>query len=196
MKKMFLALAATLSMAACSTYEVTPTGHTMKTTTDYMEVITKHSANVRRYSGFYNIFDMEATAITSDVAQAQLEQSSMLYQWEESRFAEEKGKFEARLSKETEFFLSFYTPDRKQDDLMKKTTIWKLFLDVDGKRYEGKATKLKLQMVEIEGLYPYHNRFYTPYSVIFPVSMRSIEGKPMKFTLTGAVGAGVMDFNP
>lgn len=194
MKKFFV-LSAFL-FTACASYEVTPTGHTMKTTTDYMGVITKHSDSVRRYSGFYNILDMEATIITSEVAQAQLEQSSMLYQWEESRFNEEKAKFETRLNKESEIFLSFYTPERKNDDLFKKNTIWKIFLDVDGKRFEGRATKLKLQLVEIEGLYPYHNRFYTPYSIIFPVPMRTIEGKPMKLTVTGAVGAGVMEFKP
>lgn len=193
--KKILVLSALL-FTACASYEVTPAGHTMKTTTDYMEVITKHSDNVRRYSGFYNILDMESTVITSEVAQAQLEQSSMLYQWDEVRFNEEKAKFEARLNREAEIFLSFYTPERKNDDLSKNKTIWKIFLDVDGKRYEGKATKLKLQLVEIEGLYPYHNRFYTPYSLIFPVPMRSIEGKPMKLTITGAVGAGVMEFKP
>ncbi|KYG66014.1 hypothetical protein AZI86_02795 [Bdellovibrio bacteriovorus] len=194
MKKILVSFA--LFFTACASYEVTPTGHTMKTTTDYMGVITKHSDSVRRYSGFYNILDMESTIITSQVAQAQLEQSAMLYQWDEARFAEEKAKFETRLNRESEIFLSFYTPDRKNDDLFKKNTIWKIFLDVEGKRYEGRATKLKLQLVEIEGLYPYHNRFYTPYSIIFPVPMRSIEDKPIKLTVTGAVGAGVMEFKP
>ncbi|KHD89566.1 MAG: hypothetical protein OM95_03010 [Bdellovibrio sp. ArHS] len=186
-----------LFLSACaSTYEVTPAGHTIKTKDDYMEVIEKHSDQVRKYTGFYNTLDFQATVITSAVAKAQLEQSNMLYQWDETRFAEEKNKFENRLSKEAEVFLSFYTPERKNDDLSKTSTIWKIFLDVDGRRYEGKAKKIKLQLVEVEGLYPYHNRFYTPYSVIFPVPMRSIEGKPMKMTVTGAVGSGVLNFNP
>ncbi len=60
----------------------------------------------------------------------------------------------------------------------------------------AKLKKIKLPLVEIEGLYPFHNRFYTPYSVIFPVPMRSIEGRPMKMTLTGAVGSGVLEFKP
>lgn len=185
-----------LVLTACASYEVTPSGHTVKTTGEYIPVIEKNSDKIRRYSGFYNTLDMEATLIRSEVAQAQLEQSALLYQWDENKFAEEKKKFEARLSKESEVFLSFYTPERKNDTLYKPDSIWKLFLDVDGKRYEGKATKIKLPLIEIEGLYPYHNRFYTPYSVVFPVPMRSIEGKPVKLTVTGAVGSAVLNFSP
>ncbi|WP_415063362.1 hypothetical protein [Bdellovibrio sp.] len=185
-----------LFLSACASYEVTPSGNTLRTTGNYMDVIEKYTDKTRRYSGFYNTIDMEATVINSAVAEAQLGQSSMLYQWDEKKFAEEKVKYEARLNKESEIFLSFFTPEKKNDDLFKENTIWKIFLDVDGKRFEGKAKKIKLQLVEIEGLYPYHNRFYTPYSVTFPVPMKSIEGKVLKMTLTGAVGSGVLNFNP
>lgn len=190
-------LLAFLFLSACATnYEVTPAGHTIKTAGDYASVIEKNSDKVRRYSGFYNTLEMEGTVLNSAVSQAQLEQASMLYQWDEKKFADEKAKVEDRLSKQTDFFLSFYTPERKNDDLSKPNTMWKVFLDVEGRRYEGKVTKIKLQLAEIEGLYPYHNRFYSPYSVTFPVTMRSIEGKPLKLTVTGAVGSGVLEFNP
>lgn len=185
-----------LALTACASYEVTPAGRTLRTSGDYMQVIEKNSDKIRRYSGFYNVLDVEGTVINSQVAAAQLDKNAFLYQWDEKKFQEEKEKFEGRLSKETEFFLSFFTPDRKNDDLFKKNTSWKIFLDVDGKRYEGKATKIKRPIVDIEALYPYHNRFYTPYSVIFPVPMRSIEGKVMKMTITGAVGSGELDFKP
>lgn len=126
--------------------------------------------------------------------QAQLEYSATLYQWDEKKFLEEKGKMESRLSKESEIFMSFFTPERKNDDLSKKNTMWKIFLDVDGKRYEGKATKIKLQLAEIEALYPYHNRFYTPYTVVFPIAMKSIERRPLEVTVTGVVGSGTLKF--
>ncbi len=185
-----------LFLSACASYEVTPSGNTLRTTGSYMDVIEKYTDKTRRYSGFYNTMDMEATVINSSVAEAQLGQSSMLYQWDDKKFAEEKAKYETRLNKETEIFLSFFTPEKKNDDLFKENTIWKIFLDVDGKRFEGKAKKIKLQLAEIEGLYPYHNRFYTPYSVTFPIPMKSIEGKALKMTITGAVGSGELNFNP
>lgn len=183
-----------LFLTACASYEVTPENRTRKTSGDYASVIEKHTDKARQYSGFYNTLDIEATLITSEVAQAQLEQSVDLYQWDDKRLAEEKGKFEKNLNNETEIFLSFFTPERKNDNLSKPNSIWKIFLDVGGKRFEGKATKIKLSLSELESLYPYHNRFYTPYSVTFPVSVRSIEGKPMKFTITGAVGSATLNF--
>lgn len=186
-----------LVLTACATnYEVTPAGHTIKTTGDYPSVIEKNTDKVRRYSGFYNTIEMEGTVINSAVAQAQLEQGQMLYQWDANKLAEEKAKIEDKLSKQTDFFLSFYTPERKNDDLSKASTNWKVFLDVGDRRYEGKVTKIKLSLAEIEGLYPYHNRFYTPYNITFPVTMRSIEGKPLKLTVTGAVGSGFLEFKP
>lgn len=161
---------------------------------NYAMVIEKNSDKLRKYSGFYNTMDIHATLINSEVAQAQMSQGVALYQWSDTRFAEEKSKFEDRLSKETEVFLSFYTPERKNDDLFKTNTMWKIFIDVGGKRYEGKAKKIKLQLAEIESMYPYHNRFYSPYKVTFPVAMKSIEGQPVKMTVTGVVGSGELNF--
>lgn len=185
-----------LLLSACASQTTAPTAAPALSADAYLDVIEKHSDKVRRYSGFYNTLDVEATAINSTVAQAQLSRQADLLQWDEKRIGEEKGKFENRLNKEAEFFFSFFTPERKNDDLFKPNSMWKIFLDVDGRRYEGKATKIKLQLVEIQALYPYHNRFYTPYTVTFPVPMRSIESKPLKVTITGSVDSGTLQFNP
>lgn len=184
-----------LILTACASYEVSTSGRSVLTKGDYVEIIEQHTDKARKYSGFYNTIDIEGTAITSEVAQAQLDHSGMLSQWDDTKFNEEKVKSDGRLNKQMEFFLSFFTPERKNDDLSKSNTIWKIFLDVDGRRFEGKATKIKQQLVEVEALYPYHNRFYTPYSITFPVSTRAIENKPMKLTITGAVGSATLKFN-
>lgn len=184
-----------LILTACASYEVSPSGRTVLTQGDYEKIIEQNTDKARKYSGFYNTIDIEGTAITSDVAQAQLNQSAMLSQWDDSKVNEEQAKSNDRLNKQMEFFLSFFTPDRKNDDLSKSNTIWKIFLDVDGRRFEGKATKIKQQLVEVTALYPYHNRFYTPYSITFPVSTRAVENKPMKLTITGPVGSATLIFN-
>lgn len=185
-----------LLLSACASYEVTPAGTAIKTEGDYVDVVDKYSDKVRRYSGFYNTIDMEGTVFNSNVAKAQLDRRAELFQWDEKHYNDEKSLFENRLNKESEIFVSFFTPDRKNDDLSKPQTTWKIFLDVEGKRYEGKATKIKTQLVDIQALYPYHNRFYTPYSLIFPVPMKSIESKPLKLTITGAIGSGSLEFKP
>ncbi len=190
-----LVVAAFLALTACASYEVTPSGRTQKTTENYMLVLEKNSDKVRRYSGFYNTIDMEGTLLNQEVTRAQLEQSAYIYQWDDAQFKDEKNKRESKMAKETELFLSFYTPDRKNDTLFKADSIWKIFLDIDGRRYEGKAQKIKTELIHIEGLYPYHNRFYTPYSIVFPVPTAQIEGKPAKLTITGAVGSANLNFN-
>ncbi|WP_080602429.1 hypothetical protein [Bdellovibrio bacteriovorus] len=191
----FLALTTVTILSACATnYEVTPSGRTLRTSDEYIEVLEDNSDKLRTYSGFYNVLDVEGIQLNSKVAAAQLDQSMRLYQWTEEKYTEEKAKFEQRLSKQSEFFVTFFTPERKNDDLYKADTVWRIFLDVDGRRFEGKATRIKLPLAEIQGLYPIHNRFSTPYTFTFPVPMISIEGKDQKLTITGPVGSGTLNY--
>jgi len=84
---------------------------------------------------------------------------------------------------------------RKHDDFHKNQTLWKIFLDVDGKRHEGKTKKIKLLTEELQGIYQFHNRFSTPYSVVFPVPMKQIEAaKEVKITVTGPVGSATLEY--
>ncbi len=146
------------------------------------------------YSGLYNTLTMAGTLVNSKVNEALLNQQARMYQWDDAKMTSERTKSEEKMKLQTEVFLSFYTPERKHDDLNKNQTLWKIFLDVDGKRYEGKATKIKLLTTEVHSLYPYHNRFSTPYSISFPVSTKSIESKPSVLTVTGPVGSAQLKF--
>lgn len=185
-----------LFLSACTSNKIIPDHTAANVSSEYMGIVEKYSDKARRYSGFYNTLDIEATIVNSQVAQAQLTLKKELSQWDETKVADEKFKIENKLNKETEIFLSFFTPERRNNDLLKANTMWKLFLDVDGKRYEGKVTKLKTELVEIQALYPYHNRFYTPYIVTFPVPLKTIESKAMTFTITSAVDSATLNFNP
>lgn len=185
-----------LFLNACASNKIIADPTAANVSSDYMDIVEKYSDKARRYSGFYNTLDIEATIVNSTVAQAQLTLKKSLSQWDESKINDEKLKLENKLNKETELFLSFFTPERRNNDLLKTNTMWKLFLDVEGRRYEGKVTKIKNELVEVQALYPYHNRFYTPYTVTFPVPLKSIENKAVKFTITSAVGSATLNFNP
>lgn len=139
--------------------------------------------------------DLTATILNSRVTTAQTDQMARLYIWDANKYTQEKVKADDKITKETEFFVSFFTPERKHDDLHKNQTLWKIFLDAGGKRYEGKVKKIKLLTEEIQGMYSYHNRFSTPYSVIFPIAARDIESlKDIKLTITGPVGSATLEF--
>lgn len=183
-------------LSACASYEVTPSGRALRTESEYFMTVDKYSDSTRRYSGLYNLIDMEATVLNSKVVADQLDQMTRLYLWDEKKFADEQVKAQERMGKETEVFLAFFTPDRKNDDASKPKTVWRVFLDVDGRRFEGKVVKLKTQISQLIALYPYHNRFYTPYQITFPVPIKTIETREMKMTVTGPVGSGILTFKP
>ncbi|MNS84398.1 hypothetical protein D3C72_1182220 [compost metagenome] len=193
--KYFLAVCF-LVLSACTTYEVLPSGRALKTNDEYVEIIEANSAKARQYSGFYNLLDIEGTLITSAVADGQLDVNTRQFQWDDSKYDSERAKFQERLNRETEIFLAFFTPEKKNDDLTKATTTWKIFLDAGGRRYEGKVTKIKMLPSDIIAIYPFYTRFQTPYSVIFPVPMKSIEGGPIKFTITGPVASVSLNYGP
>lgn len=188
-------LAFSLLLAGCASYEITPSGRAIRTEDQYFEIVDKNTDRTTKYSGLYNLLEMQAVQMNSELMDAQVDQLTRFYLWDEPKIQDEKIKRDARLSKETEFFLSFYTPNSKNDDLQKDTTLWKTFLDVDGRRYQGKVTKIKSALTELVSLYPTHNRFFTPYSLTFPVAMKSIEGKEMTVTVTGPVGSGTLHYN-
>ena len=113
---------------------------------------------------------------------------------DELEYKEEKTKAISRHTESTEFFISFFTPEKKHNDLSQNKTLWKIYLDVNGQRYEGKATKVKLLLSEIQSLYPYHNRWSTPYLISFPVATALVENKTATLTITGAVSSPQLIF--
>jgi hypothetical protein len=161
---------------------------------EFEKTTENYSNHIQVYSGLYNTVDMTGTLLNSAVAKAQLDQNARKYQWDAARYTTEKASFDARMQNETEIFLSFYTPERKHDDLHKNQTLWKIFLDTNNKRLEGKVKKVKLLTQEIRSLYPYHTTFATAYSITFAIPTRLVELSSSKLTVTGPVGTASLDF--
>jgi hypothetical protein len=189
-----IALSGLILVTACATEVVTPTGLTLMSESVYNSVIADYSDAIERYDGLYNIITMRGTILNSKVAHAQLDQNARHYMWDQTKYTEEKNKTDEGLKKELQVHLSFYTPDRKHDDLQKSKTLWKIFLDSEGRRYEGKAIKVKLLPAEIIGLYSYHDHFTTPYTLTFAVPAALVENKATKLTITGPVGSASLNF--
>lgn len=185
-----------LLLTACASQEIIRGGRPLLSQSKYADLIYDNTDKDIKYSGLYNTLEIHATPLNSKVALGQLDYQTQVYQWDEAKFSAENAAYETRLNREAEFFLSFFTPEKKNDDLTKANSVWKIFLDVDGRRYEGKVTKIRSLLAEVQALYPYHNRFSTPYSVVFPVPMKSIESKQMTLTMTGPIASGVLKFDP
>ena len=98
------------------------------------------------------------------------------------------------MSAETTAFLSFSTPERKNDNLADAKAIWRIILESGGRRYVGKAKRDRRLLAELQALYPYHTRWNTPYLITFPVAMTALETQTIKLTLTGPLGSRILEF--
>lgn len=191
----YLLLSFLFVTACATTHETLPSGKKLRSFNEYATVLEKHTDHDRKYAGLYNTMDVQGSLLTREVLEAQAEQSLRYYQWTEERLNEELKKTNERVAQQTEVFLSFYTPERKDDNMNKPDTKWLIFLDVDGKRYDGKTTKIKQLVSELLGFYPYYTRLATPYIVTFPVPANSLDGKKVKVTISGPVDSAVLTFN-
>jgi hypothetical protein len=160
----------------------------------HIAVIEDNSAGDSQFSGLYNTFELKATILNSEVREALLRRQSQYYQWDQAQQNTERERTLQELSSEANVFLSFSTPERKNDNLADKKSIWRIFLDVGGRRYVGQAKKERRLIAELQSLFPYHTRWNTPYMLTFPVGMTAIEAQTMKLTLTGPLGSRVLEF--
>lgn len=183
-----------LGISACITPYANPHLQNLIPESEYESLTEKFSDNKKIYDGFIQTMEVSATLLNTSVSKAQLDQKARIYQWTPEQYNSQKADMESSLSKETKVFLGFFVPERKHDDLHKSKTLWKIFLDVGGKRYDGKAERLKTIVADVQSLYPKHNRFFTPYVVTFNAPAAQIEFAASKLTMTGPVGSTTLDF--
>lgn len=191
---LFFGLACVSTFIGCASTFSNPQLKELLPESEYQSLIQDNTQRKQVYDGFYATMDFSATLINSKVARGIVDQNARIYQWAPEQYLSEKTKVEADLVKRTEIFLSFFVPERKHDDLHKARTLWKIFLDVGGRRYEGKATKMKTILAEVQALFPHHNRFGTPYKISFPVAASVVDANSSKLTLTGPVGSASVEF--
>lgn len=194
MKRLHLFFSALIFLSSCASRLPMPPGVPDISVGEYEDLIEKKSKKIEVYEGLYNKLTLQATWLDSQITEASLSHSARLQQWTEQKYKEEKTKAISRHTESTEFFLSFYTPERKYNDLSQNKTLWKMFLDVNGQRYEGKATKIKLLLTEVQAMYPYANRWSTPYIISFPVATSLVENRRATLTLTGAISSPQLQF--
>lgn len=160
----------------------------------YEDLIEKNTRGDRQYKGFYNTFQVEVTALTSEVTAAILQRRAHYQQWDAAKARAEREKAMQEMSSQAQFFLSFYSPDRHSIDLDRGNSIWKAYLEFEGQRFEGTIKKVKDKLLELQAIYPHHTRFNTAYMVSFNVPMSSIENGKAVFILTSSLGSTNLEF--
>ncbi len=161
---------------------------------EYEKILEKYSAGDLDYNGFYNSFGFHAAVLNSELIEATVRHQTNYYMWDKSRSEAERDKLFKSAAESTSVFLSFFTPEKRNDNLSSDKSIWRVLLDINGKRYVGKIKKLKTNLSELLALYPFHTRWNTPYLVSFPVSVSQAETQPARLTITGPLGSRNIDF--
>ncbi len=180
----------------CSFIAISCATETPATPDDYIKVIESNSAGNVEYVGAYNHFNFRATIMNSTTQTAVIDRKSAIYLWDEIKKQQELGSLQADNASMTKVFLSFYTPDRRDDNLASPKSIWALYLETPNGRYTGTAKKIRTSLTELMTIYPNHNRFTTAYSIEFPVALASVEGQTLKLTITGPLGTRSVEFVP
>jgi hypothetical protein len=192
--KILVLTLAPFALNGCATSYVNPQLQ-LSDESDYFSSLEHFTSGKKVYDGLYQTIEFSGSLLNSEVSKFQIDQNARIYQWNLDQYNLEKSNRAAVLASKTEVFLSFFTPERKNDDLNKVKTKWKIFLDANGKRYEAKIEKMKAQYSEVISLYRNHNRWSTPYKLTFDVPTATIENSTAKLTITGPVGSASIDFN-
>lgn len=161
---------------------------------EYGLLIKRNTSRTDQYSGFYQTFQADVTILNTQVITANLLQRGHFLQWDERTYQAERDKVMQEAAAYSKFFLRFYSPEHDYDDFYKGKTIWKVYLEYSGSRFEGKVKKMTEKFVEINTVFPHFDRFSTPYEITFNVPMTTIEGAPAKVVLTSSLGTAEFKF--
>jgi hypothetical protein len=180
---------AVLSLSACSSpqkrgAEVGPRYEDSA----YEAIYRRHTQFDKRYDGFYQLYEVYATLISPEIQTTILQKESDVYLWTPEKARMERERVMQESSNSTKMHLVMFTPNTSANDLNRKNSIWHMYLEVDGQRYEGTARKRIGPVEDIRSFIPTHNRFSVAYDVTFNVPTNAVTGKTVYFILTSALG--------
>jgi hypothetical protein len=161
---------------------------------EYTSIIDKNTRRDRQYEGLYNTYELYVTQIKPDVQEALLQREGYYMQWDMAKAQSEREKSLQRMSSSSQFYLSLYTPENQHNDLHKLSSMWKIYLEVNGQRYQGTVERIQRIMVQIQNLYPHHSRFSRGYIVNFAIPMTQLESQKPVFIMTSTLGTSTLSF--
>jgi hypothetical protein len=185
-----------LLICSCQSGEKSQSNIIQFSVSEYEDVIENYTEQALEYDGLQNTIEFHATLLNSRVIEAQTLRKASMLLWEKTQYDQELSARIGKSKETTEVFVSFFTPERKNNDLARSETLWKIFLKNKDKRSEGKVEKVTLLHSEIQSLYPQHNRWSNAYVVKFPIAISEIENKGIELIITGPVGTKSVHFNP
>jgi hypothetical protein len=161
---------------------------------EYKNAVEAHSAGDLQYEGAYNNFGYRATIMNESMQRLYINKKAELYLWSDEKKIREISALQSTNGESTKIFLSFFTPNRWDDNLSTSKSIWSVYLHSGGNRYEGKVTKIRDSRTELNALFPYHGRFASAYNVEFMLPVSQLNLNELKITITGPLGVKTVEF--
>ena len=161
---------------------------------EYAQVLKKNTRKTNQYAGFHQTFQADVTRLDAEMITAILRQKAQFFEWDQRRYQAERDKAIQEGAAFAKFFVRFYAAEREYDDLDRPKSIWKVYLDYAGNRFEGKIHKMGDKLIEVQSLFPNMDRFSSPYEITFNIPMSTLEQGESKVTLTSSLGTAEFDF--
>lgn len=196
--KLFLifCLSLVLPLISCQTSNLNKTDvpRPLLSDSEYSNLIAQFSANDKKYSGLYNKYQVTVTLLNTKVQEAKLDKLRFFLQQSNSTYQIERNRTFQKMNLQAQVFMSFFATEKDYKNLHRPTSLWKVYIESNGQRYEGQVSKVDHLKVELKSIFPYHNRWSTGYMVTFNLPMTSLEKNKSTFTLTSSAGKSVFDF--
>ena len=195
MKLLIAGITSGMLLMGCSGAQKAPNGVDKPRLSDgeYVDLIEEHTQKDEQYSGLYNLYHVHVTILNSKVNGARLDRIRYYNQYDQVEAARQREKNFQEMSNSSQFFLSYYSPDK---DLRKLPNMWKFYLQHNGVKYEGKIRHISKRDFEIRSLYPHMDRWSKPYIIEFPIPMTEVEKGTSVFSMTGSAGKSQFTFQP
>jgi len=142
----------------------------------------------KEYVGLHLSFQSHLVFLNSKIKTNQIKIKSQYKNWSEqdanSKFSEQQ----LSLSKESHFFLSFYSPNTKRNKLDQAASDWKIILKTNSAEVTG-TIKYKDNISDhTKVFYPHIEHWGKPYKVTFPIPTEKLETSPFEIVLMGPEG--------
>lgn len=141
----------------------------------HSQLIQQQAKQAEGYSGLANVYNVQTVLLNSQINLARHNLDIKLTRKSEDESLMLLQKLKVKEARETEVFLSFFSPDRRQNRLDRPNSPWKFFLKVDQTRYPAAVKAVRGHANEVQGFYPIHTRWSLPYTLVFDVPLSQVE---------------------
>lgn len=163
----------------------------------YKKTLKKWTRGAELYQrdDFHASLTWDVSWITNDLLEAQARKYGKVYEVDESVQQEKLAEWQAHHGGGAVFLVSFYSYERREKDLSRESSVWKLKLDANGRELTPvKIEKINRKDSLLKLFYPFVNLWTHQYYVYFPEGSLSSSDKLM-LSINGPTGKGKLYWN-